>query len=125
MASDGVSAISFGDPKGQIDPPVGCAGVLALSAVFVSTTETTTVDGRRFARVPEADRARAAIAKLRVLRDALWSRAKLPRTLSETGKIRRDQLPEIARASLDDGALIMNPVDVRYEDALRVLERAY
>ena len=78
-----------------------------------------------YARVPEADRARAAIAKLRVLRDALWSRAKLPRTLSETGKIRRDQLPEIARASLDDGALIMNPVDVRYEDALKVLERAF
>lgn len=78
-----------------------------------------------YARVPEADRARAAVAKLRILRDALWSRAKLPRTLSETGKIRRDQLPEIARSSLDDGALIMNPVDVRYEDALRVLERAF
>ena len=78
-----------------------------------------------YARVPEADRARAAIGKLRVLRDALWSRAKLPRTLSETGKVRRDQLPEIARTSLDDGALIMNPVDVRYEDALRVLERAF
>ena len=78
-----------------------------------------------FARVPEADRARAAIARLRVLRDELWARAKLPRTLSETGKVQKDQLPEIARASLDDGALIMNPVDVRYEDALRVLERAF
>ncbi|MDB4972568.1 MAG: alcohol dehydrogenase [Myxococcaceae bacterium] len=78
-----------------------------------------------YARIPEADRPRAAIAKLRVLRDGLWARAKLPRTLSETGKVRRDQLPEIARASLDDGALIMNPVDVRYEDALKVLERAF
>jgi alcohol dehydrogenase len=78
-----------------------------------------------YARVPERDRARAAIAKLRVLRDTLWDRAKLPRTLSETGRVHREQLPEIARMALDDGALIMNPVDVRYEDALRVLERAF
>jgi alcohol dehydrogenase len=78
-----------------------------------------------YARVPAAERGRAAIAKLRVLRDALWARAKLPRTLSETGRVTRDQLPAIARAALDDGALIMNPVDVRYEDALRVLERAF
>jgi alcohol dehydrogenase len=78
-----------------------------------------------YAKIPEPERGRAAIAKLRVLRDALWSRAKLPRTLSETGRVKREQLPEIARAALDDGALIMNPVDVRYEDALRVLEKAF
>lgn len=78
-----------------------------------------------YAKIPESERARAAIAKLRVLRDALWTRAKLPRTLSETGRVKREQLPEIARAALDDGSLIMNPVDVRYEDALKVLERAF
>ncbi len=78
-----------------------------------------------YAKVPAQERARAAIAKLRVLRDQLWAKAKLPRTLSETGKVHRDQLPEIARHSLNDGAIIMNPVDVRYEDALRVLERAF
>ncbi len=78
-----------------------------------------------YARVPAAERPRAAIAKLRVLRDALWTHAKLPRTLSETGRVQREQLPAIARMALDDGALIMNPVDVRYEDALSVLERAF
>lgn len=78
-----------------------------------------------YARVPQRERARAAIAKLRVLRDELWTRAKLPRTLSETGHVQREQLPAIARMALDDGALIMNPVDVRYEDALHVLERAF
>jgi alcohol dehydrogenase len=78
-----------------------------------------------YAKIPAHERGRAAIAKLRVLRDALWAKAKLPRTLSETGRVHRDQLPEIARQSLNDGALIMNPVDVRYEDALRVLERAF
>ena len=78
-----------------------------------------------YAKVPAAERPRAAIAKLRVLRDGLWAKAKLPRTLGETGRVKREQLPDIARMSLDDGALIMNPVDVRYEDALRVLERAF
>jgi alcohol dehydrogenase len=78
-----------------------------------------------YAKVPAQERPRAAIAKLRVLRDALWAKAKLPRTLSETGKVHRDQLPDVARQSLNDGSLIMNPVDVRYEDALRVLERAF
>ncbi|HEX5660684.1 MAG TPA: iron-containing alcohol dehydrogenase [Polyangiales bacterium] len=78
-----------------------------------------------YAKIPAQDRGRAAIAKIRVLRDQLWAKAKLPRTLSETGRVHRDQLPDIARHSLNDGALIMNPVDVRYEDALRVLERAF
>ncbi len=78
-----------------------------------------------YARVPAPERARAAIAKLRVLRDALWTHAQLPRTLSETGRVTHDQLPRIARMALDDGALIMNPVDVRYEDALTILQRAF
>jgi alcohol dehydrogenase len=78
-----------------------------------------------FASTEPAQRAGAAITQLRSLRDALWERARLPRTLSETGKVQRSQLPEIARLSLDDGALIMNPVDVTYADALQVLERAF
>jgi len=78
-----------------------------------------------YARTAPKDRAKAAIARIKALRDALWDKAKLPRTISETGKVQRSQLPEIARLSLDDGALIMNPVEVTYEDALRVLEGAF
>jgi alcohol dehydrogenase len=78
-----------------------------------------------YAKIPAHERGRAAIAKLRILRDQLWTKAKLPRTLSETGKVHRDQLPQIARQSLDDGSLIMNPAAVRYEDALHVLQRAF
>lgn len=78
-----------------------------------------------YARTPVSDRPRAAIARLRSLRDALWEKAKLPRTLAETGRVAKGQLEEIARLSLDDGALLMNPVEVHYEDALRVLTRAY
>lgn len=78
-----------------------------------------------YARTHAAERPRAAIARLRSLRDALWEKAKLPRTLAETERVTRAQLPEIARLSLDDGALLMNPVEVLYADALKVLERAY
>lgn len=82
-------------------------------------------DADTYAATPEASRARAAIAKLRGLRNELWLRTKLPRSLSETGKVTRDQLPAIARMALDDGALMLNPVEVYYDDALQVLERAY
>jgi alcohol dehydrogenase len=78
-----------------------------------------------FARTAPAERPQATIARLRALRDLLWHKAKLPRTLSETGKVQRSQLPEIARLSLDDGALLMNPVPVDYDQALAVLGRAY
>jgi alcohol dehydrogenase len=78
-----------------------------------------------FAHVAPTQRAHDAIALLRRLRDALWERAQLPRTLSETGKVQRSQLPEIARLALDDGALLMNPVEVTFADALQVLERAF
>lgn len=78
-----------------------------------------------YARTPVSDRPRAAITRLRSLRDALWEKAKLPRTLAETGRVAKNQLEEIARLSLDDGALLMNPVEVHYQDALKVLTRAY
>jgi alcohol dehydrogenase len=78
-----------------------------------------------YTRTPATARPEAAIGRLRALRDELHTRAKLPRTLSETGKVTREQLPAIARMSLDDGALIMNPAEVTYDDALGVLQRAF
>jgi alcohol dehydrogenase len=78
-----------------------------------------------YARTPSDARPAAAIARLRGLRDMLWDRAKLPRTLGETGRVTREMLPHIARLALDDGSLIMNPVEVDPRAALHVLERAY
>ena len=78
-----------------------------------------------YARTPAERRAEATIAHLRALRDELHAHAGLPRTLGETGQVRRDQLPEIARMSLDDGALLMNPIEVDVDQALTILERAF
>jgi alcohol dehydrogenase len=78
-----------------------------------------------YAKTPASERALAAILHLRGMRDALHQKAGLPRTLSETGKVTRAQLTEIAQLAIDDGTLIMNPREVRYEDALAVLTRAF
>jgi alcohol dehydrogenase len=78
-----------------------------------------------YAKTPTGERAAAAIQHLRGMRDALHQKAGLPRTLSETGKVTRAQLTEIAQLAIDDGTLIMNPREVRYEDALAVLTRAF
>lgn len=78
-----------------------------------------------FARTPLSDRAAAAIARVRKIRDELYRLAELPRTLAETGKVKRDDLPRIAELCVDDAALAMNPKDVSRAEALAVLERAY
>jgi hypothetical protein len=52
---DGVSAISFGDPLGQMDPPVDCAGLLAIAGFMQDVTETRIVNGQSFFRIVEGD----------------------------------------------------------------------
>ena len=49
------NAVSFGDPLGQIDPPQGCSGTLAIGGYFRSTSETITVNGQIFFRILEGD----------------------------------------------------------------------
>jgi alcohol dehydrogenase len=78
-----------------------------------------------YATTPPADRAGKAIDHIRWLRDEIHARCGLPRTLSETGKVQRDQLPKIAEMALYDGTIMFNPAEVGREEALAVLERAW
>jgi hypothetical protein len=55
FAYDGVNAVSFGDPHGEIDPPAGCRGTLAIGGYYRSATQTRTVNGRSFFRILEGD----------------------------------------------------------------------
>jgi hypothetical protein len=55
FAFDGINSVSFGDPLGQIDPPQGCSGTLAIGGYFRSTSETVTVNGQTFFRILEGD----------------------------------------------------------------------
>jgi alcohol dehydrogenase len=78
-----------------------------------------------YAATPPAERAEKAIAHLKWLKDEINARCGLPRTLSETGKVEKSQLAQIATMALDDGSIIYNPVEVSREEALAVLERAW
>src|SRR5688572_7943861 len=55
FAFDGINAVSFGDPLGQIDPPQSCSGTLAIGGFFRSTTQTGVANGQTFFRILEGD----------------------------------------------------------------------
>jgi hypothetical protein len=55
MRFDGVNAVSFNDPDALMDPPVNCAGTLAMGGFFRSTTESRVVNGTTFMRILEGD----------------------------------------------------------------------
>lgn len=78
-----------------------------------------------YAATPQAERADKAIAFLRNLRDELYGRCRLPRTLRETGKVKESDLPQIAALSLNDGPIIFNPKESDLNDILGILQRAW
>lgn len=78
-----------------------------------------------FAATPKDLRAEKAIAYIRWLRDELYNRCKLPRTLVETGKVTEEQIPAIAEMALNDGPIIFNPKESDLEDIIHVLRAAW
>ena len=62
-----------------------------------------------YAQTPAHLRADKTIATILTMRDRIYSLTKLPRTLSETGKISESQLDEVAEKALNDGSIIYNP----------------
>lgn len=79
----------------------------------------------RFARTAAELRAETSISVIREMRDKLHQYCQLPRTLQESGKVRKDQFETIARAALNDGSLIFNAKDVDFDDAMTLLEKAW
>ena len=78
-----------------------------------------------FARTAVDDRAAHVIEQIVELKNGIHERCGLPRTLSETGKVSREQLPRIRDLALDDGSLLMNPVEAEAGDIDRLLELAW
>ena len=78
-----------------------------------------------YAGTPPSERPARAIDFILDLRNELYAKCQLPRTLKETGKVEKNQLPTLAEMALDDGSIIFNPREVSYEEALNVLERAW
>lgn len=78
-----------------------------------------------YAQTPANQRAEKAIAFLNTMRDRIYSLTKLPRTLSETGKITQAQFDEIADKALNDGSIIFNPKEATFKDLKSILEKAW
>ena len=78
-----------------------------------------------YAQTPANQRAEKAISTLLAMRDRLYSLTKLPRTLSETGKVTEAQLDEVAEKALNDGSIIYNPKEASLEDLKTILKKAW
>ncbi len=78
-----------------------------------------------YAQTPADQRADKAIDTLLTIRDRLHSLTKLPRSLSETGKVSQAQLDEVAEKALNDGSIIFNPKETSLKDLKSILEKAW
>ena len=78
-----------------------------------------------YAHTPADQRAAKAISVIRGMRDELHSKTKLPRTLQETGKVKKEQLIEVAKKALDDGSIIYNQKEASLDDLIGILEKAW
>jgi alcohol dehydrogenase len=70
------------------------------------------------------DRGNEAVEAVRRLNHLLHDKTGMPLTLAEAG-VKEDQLPAIAEAAINDGAMAMNPKDAGYDDVLALLRRAF
>ncbi len=78
-----------------------------------------------YAQTPANQRADKTISTILTIRDRLYAMTKLPRSLSETGKVQREQLEEIAEKALNDGSIIYNPKEATLQDLREILEQAW
>ena len=78
-----------------------------------------------YAQTPANKRAEKTIEILNTIRDRLYTLTKLPRTLSETGKVSKYQFNDIAEKALNDGSIIFNPKEATFKDLKSILEKAW
>ena len=78
-----------------------------------------------YANTPANQRPQAVIDYIHKLKDDLYTRCQLPRSLEETGRVEQAQFAKIVELTIDDAALILNPIEVDREDALTILKRAW
>ncbi|HOJ64914.1 MAG TPA: iron-containing alcohol dehydrogenase [Spirochaetota bacterium] len=78
-----------------------------------------------FVVTPTNERPAKVIEYIRYLQKNLFDLVKLPRKLSETGKVLESQFEEIANLSLKDASLAYNPEDADIEDIIEILKKAF
>lgn len=77
-----------------------------------------------FLRTPQRERAQAFIDVIIDLKQKLYETSKLPRTLKEA-QMPHGNFEILARRTLDDGGMLLNPLDIPLEDAIEIIRKAY
>jgi alcohol dehydrogenase len=77
-----------------------------------------------YADTPASERACKSIDTVREMTENYNKICGLPTRLSKVG-VKKDDLPKIARAAINDGAIIVNPVEASESDVLSILEKAF
>ena len=77
-----------------------------------------------YAQTEEKDRAKAAIHTVLKMRKRLYRMCGLPTHLREVG-VKPENFEAVAKAAIDDGAMIVNPKAAGIEDILKILAEAY
>ena len=76
------------------------------------------------ATAPEL-RAEKAVQAIIDLRKSLADQTGLPISLVETGKVRYEDFDAVARTAMNDGAIVVNPVQADYEEIIGILEEVW
>ena len=77
-----------------------------------------------YAKTEEKDRAKESIRTILKMRKKLYRMCGLPTHLREAG-VKPEQFEAVARAAVNDGAMIVNPKAAGIEDVLKILAEAY
>jgi alcohol dehydrogenase len=77
-----------------------------------------------YVQTQPAERAAKSVAAIRNITGELNKLCGLPVRLSEAG-VTEDKLENIAKTALNDGAMAFSPVEVSFEEALKILKAAY
>lgn len=78
-----------------------------------------------YAQTPKEKRAQASIEFIKDLRNVLFTKVGLPRTLTETAKVKKEDLAKIAELTQNDGSILYNPKDANLEQINQILALAW
>lgn len=78
-----------------------------------------------YAKTAKEERAQESIKFIKDLRDLLFTKVGLPRTLTETGKVKEEDLEKIAELTQNDGSILYNPKDANLTQIKEILRLAF
>lgn len=121
-ATGGVAGVPHGDAM-AILLPHGMAFNLEVAGDRYGELLLGLAGAEVYASTPREERPAAAIEAVRAMMRTLHEQAGLPLTLGEAGVL-PEQVPDIARAALNDGAMSMNPRQPTLDELTELLKGA-